>query len=133
MTGPAKLWFSRNDHEATLEAAHQSDYASNLRNIYMYLDRLRIAEAQGLLKGVAEAATALLMLPAPGHQEAERSIPAHVRRMWAAEVLGVREDASREVIEAAYRANVRSLRPETNTEDHERLRELNIAHELLAL
>lgn len=87
----------------------------NLRVLYLALDSIRLNEARGIADIVREA---YLSLPAP------------MRQRDPYEVLGVRPDAPRHVIEAAYRARARVVHPDAGGSDAE-MAALNAAWEAL--
>lgn len=81
-----------------LRHASQEDFRSNIRVLYLVIEALRLNEARGIGGAMREA---YLALPAPSSGERDPY-----------EVLGVRPDASRDVVEAAYRAQAKTAHPD---------------------
>lgn len=94
----------------TLRHSAQDTYAKNLRVLWLALDDIRMADVRGMTE-IYQAA--YLAIEAPKGRDPY-------------EVLGVRADAPREVIEASYKALARSAHPD-NGGSTEAMAELNDA------
>lgn len=97
----------------TIRHKRQENYKSNLRVLYLAVEAMRMNDVRGITDILREA---YLMLPPP----------ATVRDPF--EVLGVRPDAPREVIEASYKALAKSAHPDAGG-SVEAMAELNAARE----
>jgi DnaJ-domain-containing protein 1 len=100
----------------TLRCSRFEEYRNNIRAIYLTLEALRLAHERGILRELAEAATAFL--PAPSGP---------VKRPWY-EVLGLMPNADAESVEAMYRHLARKRHPDAGGSDDE-MSELNAALE----
>jgi hypothetical protein len=99
--------------EIVVTKSDQERDVDNLRALYLALDDMRMMEKRGVMDIIREA---LLQLPAPSkHRD-------------PFEILGVRSDAPREIIEAAYRAQAKRLHPDAGG-DAEAFHELQQAWE----
>ena len=109
------VWYLRptTGEEKRLETAQFDRPMDNLRAIYLTIDGIRLAERRGLGELMRQAFSAL---------------PAPARERDPYEILGVRPDASPEVIQAAYRTLARSLHSDVGGSD-EAMTELNKAYE----
>jgi DnaJ-domain-containing protein 1 len=97
--------------EVTLRHDRQYSYRSNLRVLFLAIEALRLNDVRGIADVVREA---YLALPAP------------VRARDPFEVLGVRPDAPRAVIEAAYKELAKAAHPDHGGST-EAMSELNAA------
>lgn len=108
-------WTSpKEKRELRLSLSDQSRPVDNFRALYMCIEAMRMNEVRGIGR---------LM------QDAYMQLSAPVTARDPYEVLGVRPNASLEVIEAAYRANAKLLHPDTDHGDVERMKELNNARD----
>lgn len=92
---------ARGGAEVVLSYAGQSDVASNLRVLYLGIESIRLNERRGIDPTLMKSA--YLQLDAPGPE-------------WAA-VLGVPSTATRDEIQAAYRAAAKTAHPDAGGSD----------------
>src|SRR5436853_6659853 len=92
-----KLTYTKNGKTVTLVMSKQNRAVDNLRVLYLAVESMRLNEKRGIGE-VLESA--YLQLAAP------------VEMQDPCEVLEIRNDASLEVAEAAYKAKVRRLHPD---------------------
>lgn len=95
------LRFSRNNAETVLVSREQDRAVDNLRALYLAVERMRLIDAAGLTDIVRQA---YAQLPAPAPMAA---LP---RSPYA--VLGVQPDAPLAVVEAAWKAQLKSAHPD---------------------
>ena|SRR5215471_12381699 len=108
-----KLTYTKNGKTVTLVMGKQNRAVDNLRVLYLAIEAMRLNERRGI-SDVIESA--YLQLAAP-----PQAIDPY-------ELLEIRPGASLEVAEAAYKAKVRSLHPDTGG-SHEQMKLLNQAIE----
>lgn len=109
----AAVVFSLRGQRVEMRIDRWPDFATNLRAAYLNIRDMRLAEARGGLEGMREALAAL---------------PAPARERDPYEVLGVRPDSPREVIDASYRALAKKLHSDVGGEDAS-MKALNAAYE----
>ena len=104
-------WTSSDGHEIRLEMADQDRAVDNLRVLFLVVEAMRLNEARGIGRVIAEA-YAMLAPPKTKRDPFE--------------VLGVRSDTDMDVVEAAYRAKAKTAHPDAGG-TNEAMAELNEA------
>lgn len=111
----------------TVSAVDQPQVEQNARSLYLFLDRLRLAEQQGVQFSGLESKETGLMRLSPEEKRATTILDAY-------RILGVEPDATLEEIEAVFRAKSRFYHPDTNQGDSllaERFKQINTALETI--
>ncbi len=126
-------------YEVTCQT-QRTEYA-NLRVIYHFVESLQRNSVRGVLaKYGGQTFLALPVGDRPSNasgqsgprKERRRSPGKSLKGLRAAcEVLGVREDAAQEVVDAAYRAIAKTVHPDTGAGDMEAMTRLNEARDLI--
>lgn len=109
------VYFTRDDREMCIPCDAYETIDANLRAIGLTIAAIRGIERHGTSQMMEAAFSGFAALPAGENAE-----------WWT--ILGVQPDASREVIDAAYRALVKQHHPDTGG-DPARLREINEAYQ----
>lgn len=104
---------------------NRRDYSENLRAIYLFLDRIRIGEKEGVAYQSLSSTKDLVKTAVDTKaEEAENLEDAY-------DVLGVEPTDTIETIERVYRAKAQSYHPDTATGDQPKMKRLNQAHDLI--
>lgn len=112
-TDEASVSFVLRGQSVSVACSSQSSYRDNLRCVFYAIESLRMNEVRGIADTMREA---YLQLAAP----------ARARDPY--EVLGIRPDALREIVDAAYRALAKSAHPDAGGSE-DAMKELNDARD----
>jgi DnaJ-domain-containing protein 1 len=100
------LRYTKNGREVALAMGKQNRAVDNLRVLYLAAEAMRLNEKRGIAEVVQQA---YAQLQAPEHPV--------IRDPY--ELLGVRPDAPLDVIEAAFRARMKAVHPDTGGSDQQ--------------
>lgn len=104
--------------------ANKGDFSENLRNIFNFLDRIRIAEKEGVAYQALSSTKDLVKSTVDARvDEAETLAEAY-------DILGVKATDSVDLIERVYKAKAQSYHSDTGGTDSE-MKRLNVAHDLV--
>jgi hypothetical protein len=112
------LRYVKDGAEVVLHMDKQSRVVDNARVLYLAVEAMRLNDERGIADVVREA---YAQLPPPADEQPRRD---------PYEVLGVREDSPWEVVEAAYRARMKTAHPDTGG-SAEAMKEVQAAMEQL--
>lgn len=119
------LYFFWNDSPWVVACDTWDLVKDNLRAVGLALEALRMFERTGASDLLRRAYTGFKALPAPGQSCAKVGLtPSEEVDCW--KILEVSRDASREVVEAAYRAKAKTLHPDLGG-SHDEMSRLNTA------
>lgn len=121
----ATVTYLRRSQWQTVTCVAASSYDENLRSIFLFLDRLRIAEKTGVayqgLSSVKDVVKTAIDTKAEEQETLEE----------AYDILGVKPDDPVELVERVYRAKAQSFHPDTNSGDLEKMKRLNAARDMV--
>lgn len=121
----ATVSYLRKDGWQTVSCNHHLTYDENLRSIFFFLDRIRIAENDGVAyQGLSSAKDLVKTQVDPKAQETEDLEEAY-------DVLGVKPSDPLDLIERVYKAKAQSFHPDAVGGDADKMKRLNSAHDLV--
>ncbi|MDD5700456.1 MAG: J domain-containing protein [Dehalococcoidales bacterium] len=121
----ATVTYLRKGQWQTVSCTAASQYDENLRSIFSFLDRIRIAEKTGVAyQGLSSVKDLVKTTSDPKAEEQETLAEAF-------DILGVKSDDPTDLIERVYRAKAQSFHPDSVGGDEAKMKRLNAAHELV--
>jgi hypothetical protein len=121
----ASVSYLRKDGWQTVSCTSAPTYDENLRSIFFFLDRIRIAEKAGVAyQGLSSAKDLVKTTADPKAQEAEDLEEAY-------DILGVKPTDSTDLVERVYKAKAQSFHPDAVGGDADKMKRLNAAHDLV--
>lgn len=120
----ATVTYLRRGQWQTVTCTSSLEYSENLRSIFFFLDRLRIAEKSGVAYQGLSSVKDVVKSGVNRVEQQETLAEAY-------DVLGVKPDDPIELIERVYRAKAQSFHPDASSGDQEKMKRLNAAHDLI--
>lgn len=122
--GPGmRVSYFRADKWQSVECMNFPTKASNVRQCFLLLDRLRIAEQQGVSYAGLSSTTELI--------KAGPEVAARSELVEAYGIVGVAPDDPDSLLKQVYRAKSMVYHPDVNKEDEDKMKRLNNAYEVI--